>query len=84
MKLRVKANYRSRDLGYSKDSIIEVDAEFGRFLMVDAPGCFEEVGKGDPKPESKPEVDNPDLDPEAKAIDAPPKNTMVSKPKAKK
>lgn len=77
MKLKVLSNYQNRDVSFAKGSVIEVDTEYARFLMTDAPGCFEEFSKKlDDQPVS--------VIPEVKAIEQPPKTTMVKRAKRTK
>ena len=44
-RLRAVGRYRNdaRGLVFAKDDTFEADAELARFLLADAPGCFEEV-----------------------------------------
>ncbi len=48
-KLKVLSEYISRATHYPKGTVIEVDEVQAEFLMRDAPGCFEEVGKKAPR-----------------------------------
>lgn len=45
MKLRCVSEYRNdaRMLCFHRGQTIEVEEELGRFLLRDAPGCFEEI-----------------------------------------
>ena len=45
MKLEVRSQYRNdaRGLIYPEGRVIEVEDDFGRWLLGDAPGCFREV-----------------------------------------
>lgn len=43
IKLRVKGSYVNRGVAYSPGQVIDVSDEEARFLMADAPGCFEPV-----------------------------------------
>jgi len=70
VKLRVKSNYQSLGHDLKAGQVIEVGATLAEFFQRDAPGVFEVF---EPKPE-----------PEAKAMDEPPIDKMVRKPKAKK
>ena len=67
--VRCLKNYRSRDVVYEAGKVYLIEqAEFG-YLDADAPGCFEIA---------------PEMIPEPKALDEPPIDKMVRKPKAKK
>ncbi len=43
VKLRVKRDYRNRDLRYKKGEIIDVDAATAHYLKTDSPGTFAAV-----------------------------------------
>jgi hypothetical protein len=43
MKLLVKSTYRAADVQLDAGKEIDVDEDRGRWLMRDAPGCFEEI-----------------------------------------
>ena len=45
MKLKVKGWYASRQAAYRPGDEIEVDEDYGKFLLRDAPDCFEVMKK---------------------------------------
>lgn len=73
-KLRANADYENgpRKLHYRRGEEFEASDDLMLFLMADAPGCFEVVTPLAP------------VEPPAKALDAPPNDKMLRKPKAKK
>lgn len=44
MKIKVISPYINRDTQYQEGQVLEVSDERARFLLADAPGCFEIVG----------------------------------------
>lgn len=79
MKLKVLGNYQNRDVSFAKGNVIDVDTEYAHFLLTDAPGCFK---VDEPVKPENPEKQEPGA--ETKAIDAPPKTTMVKRAKVTK
>lgn len=71
--LRAKTEYRNgpRGLHYKPGQEFDADDALYLFLMADAPGCFEPVQDAPAKAEPK-------------AVDAPPADKMVRRPKASK
>lgn len=43
IRIMVLALFRSRDTEYHPGQVLEVDEQRARFLLTDAPGCFERI-----------------------------------------
>jgi len=56
-KLKVISEYRNRETHYGVGSVIEVTDEQVKFLMADAPGCFEVYTEPEVKAVEAPPVD---------------------------
>jgi hypothetical protein len=63
MRVRCISRYRSAQLTADVGAVLDVSDAEARRLMVDAPGCWEDA----------------DAPPAAKALDAPPRDTMVKR-----
>lgn len=71
VRLKVLSNYSNQSVTFDADQVIEVDEAMARWLMSDAPGCFE------PEADKQPEPDNAESDePEDKAVSEPPQDKM--------
>jgi len=62
MKLKVVQPYRCRDVVYAVGAVLDLSDEETRWLMADAPGCFEVVPKRKPRKAKPKELDKPPAD----------------------